>query len=181
MCKVILATTFWELVDRSKGIEREGALTKSPDLFATMIGKGARYMCLDNHDTNLNALADMAESGSVVLQCQKEMADGRKSAKETSAAQITTSDLARIEKQKKKHDQEVETIKQRAEKEEKKQESARDKEKKRMKDSLAKQERKAEERRMDEEQRHKRELKRQQRGRYAEAARLRQIQEEQIW
>jgi len=181
MSKVILATSFWDLVDRSKGIEREGALTKSPDFFAAMIGKGARYMRLDHHATNLNALAGMAESGSIVLQCQKEMADGKKSAKETSAAQITTSDLAKIAKQKIKHDKEVKTIRRRAEKEEKKQESARDKEKKRMKDSLAKQARKVEERRIDAERRHNREMRRQQREIDAKTARLRQIQEEQVW
>jgi len=181
MSKVILATSFWDLVNRRKGIEREEALTKSPDFFAAMIGKGAQYMRLEHHSTNLNALASMAKSGSIVLQCQKEMTVEKKSAKETSAAQITASDLAKIAEQKKKHDKEIKAIKQRAERDEKEQKSARDIEKKRMKDSLAKQAQEVEERRIDAERRYDREMRRQQRERDAETARLRQIQQEQVW
>ena len=85
---VVLATSFWGIVEKAIGARREKELINNDQFWGRMVAKGSDVVRL-NEDTsdNLKVLLKIAKNnGKVVVGAQKEMLAG-KSASETSAAQ----------------------------------------------------------------------------------------------
>jgi Skp family chaperone for outer membrane proteins len=130
MHNVALATSFWDQVDRSTGLQRELELANSEQFWGEMIRKGATTFQLGNRNTNLALLEMMADFKPVTLLAQREMVDQGKAASQTGASRVTAADL---EAEKRKHKEALEAMRRDLEAKAQEQKLADEREKERLK------------------------------------------------
>ena len=89
MKNVVLATTFWDKIEISKGEWREMQLRDKPDFWKPMLEKGSQTARLKNDRTqNLEILVEIAEKDQQFYsQTQKEILSGTAAAQTTAACQ----------------------------------------------------------------------------------------------
>ena len=81
---VVLATTFWDLVDAKTGNNRETELTEAGGFWHDMIRQGSRVARLDlSRETCLGLLESFAQLHNVIPQAQEEVVMQSKSAEQT--------------------------------------------------------------------------------------------------
>lgn len=92
---VLLVTTFWDTVPRSRGEANERELVTKPDFWGRMVGRGSRVFRLPSRDARGEALSILlaVRPGKVTLQAQIEMVLEGKSAGDTAAATALLAEL----------------------------------------------------------------------------------------
>ena len=89
---VILATTFWDLVDTKTGINRETQLTEAGGFWDEMIRRGSRVARLDlSRETSLDLLESFTPLQHILPQAQEEVIVQSKSAEHILIAQLIDS------------------------------------------------------------------------------------------
>lgn len=93
---VVLATTFWDVVDEEIGIQREIALTEPTGFWGEMVQKGSRVHRIDKtRSAYMAILESFAAIESVVTQAQEEMILQAKPASQTLVGRLTSAKSTR--------------------------------------------------------------------------------------
>lgn len=108
---VVLASTFWDLVEEDSGIRREEELCKTPQFWGGMKRNGSRVIRIKDYTQSKDVLLQLAGKGGVALQIQKEMVEDEKKLSDTAAGQKLNHDLARLQEE---HQQQKRAMEERA-------------------------------------------------------------------
>jgi hypothetical protein len=96
---VILATTFWGLIDPVEGRKRERELCRDDRFWGRLVQKTSRVVRIKNDvESDRRLLLSIARNGKCTLAAQQEMQEGA-SMLETGAAQETNRNLALLQQQ----------------------------------------------------------------------------------
>lgn len=96
---VVLASTFWDLVDKSSGSQRESELCQTPQFWGGMKRNGSKVIRIEDYAQSKDVLLHLAGKHDVALQIQVEMVEDKKNLSATAAGQKLTEECER-------HDQE---------------------------------------------------------------------------
>lgn len=72
---IVLASTFWDLVDEVTGARREKELCETPDFWGKMKTQGSRVVRIRDYAESKGILLDLAGKSTVTLGIQREMVD----------------------------------------------------------------------------------------------------------
>jgi hypothetical protein len=98
---VVLGTTFWDLVGRKTGSDREKELSSTPEFWGDMVERGSEmFRIWPDRDSNLDILRQMSEKGGVTMRIQDELVNKGLSLNQTQAMQAVD-DFARLDAERK--------------------------------------------------------------------------------
>ena len=97
MENVLLTTSFWGMVTKQEGLDREKQLRTNPDFWAEMIEEGAQMARFENtRESGLALVETLIGKGRVSLQIQKEMCDDGIPLARTQAGEQVNEELAEM-------------------------------------------------------------------------------------
>ena len=108
---VVLASTFWDLVEEHSGVRRENELCKTPHFWGGMKRNGSRVIRIQDYAQSKDVLLQLAGKREVALQIQREMVEDEKKLSDTAAGQKLNQELARLQEE---HQQQKRAIEERA-------------------------------------------------------------------
>jgi len=108
---VVLASTFWDLVEEDSGVRRENELCKTPHFWGGMKRNGSRVIRIQDYAQSKDVLLQLAGKREVALQIQREMVEDEKKLSDTAAGQKLNQELARLQEE---HQQQKRAIEERA-------------------------------------------------------------------
>ena len=100
MRNIVLATTFWEVVEADVGCERERQLIETPELWGDMVERGSQ-VCRVGHDreSGLQLLEGLARNDTVTLMVQDELVNQNMAMTDTGAAKAVDPELTLLVEQ----------------------------------------------------------------------------------
>jgi hypothetical protein len=108
---VVLASTFWDLVEEDAGVRRENELCQTPQFWGGMKRNGSRVIRIQDYAQSKDVLLQLAGKREVALQVQREMVEDEKKLSDTAAGQKLNQELARLQEE---HQQQKRTMEKRA-------------------------------------------------------------------
>lgn len=108
---VVLASTFWDVVDEESGARREDELCQTPQFWGGMKRNGSKVIRIRDYGQSVDILLQLAAKPEVALQVQREMVEEEKTLSDTAAGQRLNQDLARTQEE---HHQQKKIIEERA-------------------------------------------------------------------
>jgi hypothetical protein len=105
---VILASTFWDLVDEASGIQRENQLCQKPQFWGGMKRNGSKVLRIKKYTHAPEILLQLAGKQEVTLDIQKEMVENHKQLQATAAAQALDHEVIKLEGEHKQQKKEME-------------------------------------------------------------------------
>lgn len=105
---VVLASTFWDLVDEASGVQRENELCRTPQFWGGMKRNGSRIVRIENYMQSKDILLQLAEKPKVALHIQVEMVDEKKKLSATAAAQKLDQECTRLHEENQKQKRVIE-------------------------------------------------------------------------
>ncbi|KAL5326313.1 hypothetical protein ACEPPN_007451 [Leptodophora sp. 'Broadleaf-Isolate-01'] len=108
---VVLASTFWDVVEEESGVRRENELCQTPQFWGGMKRNGSRVIRVQDYAQSKNVLLQLAGKREVALQIQVEMVEDKKKLSDTAAGQKLNQELARLQEE---HQKQKRAMKERA-------------------------------------------------------------------
>jgi hypothetical protein len=96
---VVLASTFWDLVDVESGTRRENELCQTPQFWGGMKMNGSRVIRIQDYAQSTDVLLELAGKSEIILQTQREMADEHKELSDTAAGRQLNQEWARLQEE----------------------------------------------------------------------------------
>jgi hypothetical protein len=108
---VVLASTFWDVVDEASGVGRENELCQTPQFWGGMKRNGSKVIRIKDYAQSKDILLQLAGKPEVVLQIQIEMVKDEKELSATAAGQKLNEECVRLHEE---HQQQKSVIENRA-------------------------------------------------------------------
>lgn len=94
---VVLASTFWDLVEEEFGTRRENELCQTPQFWGGMQRNGSKVVRIQDYAQSKDVLLQLAGKREVALQIQREMVENEKKLSDTAAGQKLNQELAKLQ------------------------------------------------------------------------------------
>ena len=96
---VVLASTFWDLVEEDSGVQRENELCQTPQFWGGMKRNGSRVIRIQDYAQSKDVLLQLAGKREVALQIQREIVEDEKKLSDTAAGQELNQELASLQEE----------------------------------------------------------------------------------
>ncbi|KAI9675987.1 MAG: hypothetical protein M1822_008373 [Bathelium mastoideum] len=94
---IVLATTFWEIGDEQKSLDREKELSTREDFWGDMLAKGSAIKRVKDRNSALDIVSGLLGKSPKALKIQRELVEEEKHLVDTAAGQVVNEELVRLE------------------------------------------------------------------------------------